>query len=122
MVLLDEVSAGGPDSIGEQINETFDETVPLNNSRARRMMTYFRSLQVCIEGNHCDRDIAAELFKGDIEAFLSLTCALAKRDPEFLRQGTKLADFVRTLLAHKSNVWNSETKPDSQLRCDYLRL
>lgn len=120
--LLDEIGAEAPEAVREQIRTALDTTVLTKTAPARRMMTYFRSLQVCVERHQCDPEITSELFAGDIVAFLNITCALAERDAEFMRQGKMLGRFARSLLADGTILWNTDPHRMDLFRCNHLRL
>lgn len=120
--LLDEIGADAPEALREQIRAALDTAVLTNTAPARRMMTYFRSLQVCVERRRCDPEITSELFAGDIVAFLNLTCELAERDAEFVRQGKMLGRFARSLLPDGTIPWNIDPDRVDLFRCNHLRL
>lgn len=120
-VLLDEIGATAPDSIRRQIRVALEDVVLTNAATARRMMTYFRSLQVCAEGRQCDFEITSELFAGDFVAFLNATCDLADRDPEFARQGEMLGLFARSLLPQGTIPWTTDPNRRDLFRCKHLR-
>lgn len=100
--LLDEIAENAPQALRDQVLMALETVVLTNAVPARRMMTYFRSLQVCVEGHQCDLAITSELFASDIVAFLNLTCDLAERDAEFARQGDMLGRFARSLLSEET--------------------
>lgn len=122
MPLLDEIEQNAPEALREQIRLALESALLTRAGPARRMMTYFRSLQVCVEHRQCDAEITSELFVGDLVAFLNLTCELAKRDAEFFRQGRMLGGFARSLLPDGVIPWNTDPKRVDLLLCDHLRL
>jgi len=119
---LEDMGQAAPDSVREQIRDTLNSTLSASSASARRMMTYFRSLQVCAERHQCDRQITSELFAGDIVAFLNLTCELAKHDAEFARQGELLGTFMRTMISEENIPWNTDGRRKSLFTCEHLRI
>lgn len=119
--VLDAVGEDASDALRDQIREETAMIGGINPPQARRMMTFFRSLQVCVEKGQCARDITTELFVGDIVAFLNATCRLANNDTEFTRQGLMLGAFARELLPDGAIPWNTDPNRKDLYLCPYLR-
>lgn len=120
-VVLDDIGADAPQSVRKKIREASGVTKVDDPAAARRMMTYLRSLQVCVERNLCHHEITTELFAGDIVAFLNVSCDLGMIDAEYDRQARLLAGFVRGLLPDETIPWNTDPDRIDLFRCDFLR-
>lgn len=120
--LLDELGASSPSSVRDAVRKDTQEIRVHDAPAARRMMTFLRSLQVCVQSNQCAEDITTELFAGDIVAFLDASCNLANTDPEFERQGRMLGQFARGLLPDGVIPWNTDPNRKDLLMCEHLRL
>ena len=119
--LLGQISPHVPQSIRDDIRTEMNLIKVGSFGDARRMMTFFRSLQVCVERNQCNIEITSELFAGDIVAFLNASCSVALVDREFDRQGRILAGFARGLLPDGVIPWNTDPSRIDLFSCDYLR-
>jgi|GEM_PF-3864594 len=122
MSVLDEIGKDISTSLRAELRGKMATLVPLDYGPARRMMTFFRSLQVCVEISQCNLEISGELFAGDIVAFLNATCPLALNDKEFARNGALLGTFTRTLLPLGVIPWNIDPSREDLFACNYLRM
>lgn len=118
---LDAFGDLAPQPLREEIRAQVGNIEGIEPLQARRMVTFLRSLQVCVERRQCNQDITAELFSGDIVAFLNASCSLAVKDEEFTRQGLMLGQFARSLLPDDVIPWNTDPDRKNLFLCDYLR-
>lgn len=120
--LLGQLSPLVPQSVRDDIRKEMNRIKVGSFADARRMMTFSRSLQVCVERHQCNFEITAELFAGDVVAFLNASCSVANVDREFERQGRILAGFARSLLPDGVIPGNTDPSRIDLFSCDHLRL
>lgn len=120
--LLGQLSPLVPQPVRDDIRKEMNRIKVGSFADARRMMTFFRSLQVCVERHQCNFEITTELFAGDVVAFLNASCSVAEVDREFERQGRILAGFARGLLPDGVIPWNTDPSRIDLFSCDHLRL
>ena len=85
------------------------------------MATFFRSLQVCVDRNLCDRGILIEIFQRDIIGFLNLTCNYGLKRDGFRAESQLLAQFLGKSAALETAYWNTDFQREDMFACTYLR-
>lgn len=118
---LNRISAQRPKNARETIRDRLTKATEVDGPGADRMITFFRSLQVCVERNLCDRSIAIELFQRDIVGLLNTTCSYGLQRDGFRAESQLLAQFLGESAALDTAYWNTDPRREDMFFCSYLR-